>query len=75
MLNILTFLKDDQGNFSSMRLINLLIVLAILIKYFKTYQLTYEEIGLLVGILGLKTLQKNIEVNNKEKDCNCIKNL
>lgn len=75
MTNIIgKMLSDNEGNSSSMRILNFLIIGVVLFNW-TFYNMTnselialdWEEVGLLVGALGAKAYQKGIEINKKEK--------
>lgn len=63
---LLSAFSESNGNLSSMRILNYLVVGAVIFKYLKTFVITYEEIGLILGLLGLKTVQKQIEKSECE---------
>ena len=66
---VLEFLCEDNGNFSSMRLFTLLIVLAtiaewsVCIFHRTMWNPTGGELGLILSTLGIKTVQKQLEAN------------
>lgn len=76
MSNILSFLNDDDGNQSSMRIIVFLIIACVLFNWtFLTVKtgawikLDIESIMMVLGSMGFKAVQKNIELNkNSQQD-------
>lgn len=67
-MKILEFLKEDNGSFSSTRLLTLLIVISAIIEWQHSIWMmsgiwtpSWETVGIITGVLGFKALQKGKE--------------
>ena len=68
MKRLIEFFQEDNGKLSSARLLSVMVVIAFLIEwmhavFFMTgiYSPDYGTIGLIVGLFGVKAIQKKAE--------------
>jgi hypothetical protein len=76
---IFEFLKESNGQFSSTRLISLLIIVSAIIEWQYavwvkpgTWHPDYATIGLIAGVLGSEILQKGVETKTGIKQISKI---
>jgi hypothetical protein len=71
---IFEFVKDDKGQFSSARILAFSIVAPAIFEWQRTiwfgggiWHPSYETVGLIAGVLGIKVLQKGSETKDVAK--------